>query len=111
MTKTRNAKLLPTALLVMVGVLLVVLLIRAQIALVSTPTGHQVTLTGPVAPAAQTTSNPAPQTQQTVHSNGTAAPFSGPTAGPQKPISESTPAPGSAQCPSQPHSGLPCTMR
>ena len=108
MTRT-NAKLLPTAVLVMLGVLLAVLLIRAQLAVVSTPTGHQVTLTGPAAPAAQPSS--APQTQQTVQSNGTAAPLSGPTPGLQKPISESTPAPGSAQCPSQPRSGLPCTMR
>jgi hypothetical protein len=110
MTKTWNAKLLPTALLVMVGVLLVVLLIRAQIALAPVPTGHQLTLTGPGAPAAQTSSNPAAQTQQTVQSNGTTAPLSGPTPGPQNPVSESTPAPGSARCPSQAHSGLPCTI-
>lgn len=110
MTKTRNAKLLPGALFVMVGVLLVVLLIRAQIALAPIPTGHQVTLTGPVAPAAQTSSNSTAQTQQTVQSNGTSAPLSGPTAGPQKPISESAPAPASAQCPPQAHSGLPCRI-
>jgi cytoskeletal protein RodZ len=98
MSKVRNTLLVPTALLLVAGILLIVLLIRAQVVLAPMPTTYH------------GSSNPAPISQQTISSQGSTAPIAAPTAGTQPQPSESSPAPGSAQCPSAPGSGLPCKI-
>jgi hypothetical protein len=113
MSKARNAVLVPTGLLVMAGVLLFVLLIRAQIVMAPAPTMHHATLTAPggaPGPGAQGSSNTAATSQQTITSNGSTKPLAPPTAGTPPNASESLPTPGSAQCPSAPGSGLPCKI-
>jgi hypothetical protein len=98
MSKARNALLVPTALLLVAGVLLIVLLIRAQVVLAPTPTTYH------------GSSNPAPISQQTITANGSTTPLAPPTAVTPPQASESMPTPGSAQCPSAPGSGLPCKI-
>src|ERR1700694_5490588 len=63
MSKVRNVVLVPTALLVVAGVLLIVLLIRAQVVLAPTPTTYH------------GSSNPAPISQQTITANGSTTPL------------------------------------
>ena len=98
MSKVRNTVLVPTALLLVAGVLLIVLLIRAQVVLAPTPTTYH------------GSSNPAPISQQTITANGSTTPLAPPAAGAPPQASESMPTPGSAQCPSAPGSGLPCKI-
>src|ERR1700674_1636511 len=63
MSKVRNTVLVPTALLVVAGVLLIALLIRAQVVLAPTPTMYH------------GSSNPAPISQQTITAQGSTTPL------------------------------------
>jgi hypothetical protein len=112
MTKARNAVLVPFGLILMAGVLLIVVLLRAQVAFAPAATIHQISWSAPAAaaPAAQANSNSAVVSQQTIKSIGSSAPLPAPQPATQQPAAESVPAPGSAHCPTQPGSGLPCTM-
>lgn len=111
MTKARNRVLVPIGLLLAAGVLLIVLLMR-QVVLAPAPTMHQITWTGTsaaAAPAVQASPNSAAASEQTITAIGSTAPLTAPKPATQ-PASESAPAPGSTKCPSQPGSGLPCSI-
>jgi hypothetical protein len=112
MTRAKNAGLVPTALVLLAGVLLVVLLFRAQAGLAPAPRLHQVTSVGSGAAtsASQTSSNSAASSKQTITPIGSTAPISSGQGTSQQPISENKPVPGTAQCPSARGSGLPCRI-
>jgi hypothetical protein len=112
MSRARNAVLVPTGLLVLAGVLLFVLLVRTQIVMAPAPAMHRATLPAPVSaagPGAQTGSNSAATSQQTISSNGSTTPLA-PAAGAPPQASQTLPSPDSAQCPQAPGSGLPCKI-
>lgn len=111
MTKAGNARWVPVGLLLMAGVLLIVLLMRAQVGLAPAHSMHLITGPGAAAgPAAQTNSNSAVVSEQTVTPIGSGMPLSAPKSATQQPVSENPAAPGSAKCPSESGSGLPCSI-
>ncbi|MFI5282989.1 MAG: hypothetical protein ACHQ0J_07655 [Candidatus Dormibacterales bacterium] len=117
MTNARNVLLVPAGLILMGAILLIVVLLRAQIALVPAPSTHQLNWFGPApaaaaAPAlnANSSSNSTVVTQQTIKWIGTSAPLTAPRPATQQPADGSAPAPGPARCPTQSGSGLPCVI-
>jgi hypothetical protein len=110
MTKAANARLVPVGLLLMAGVLLIVLLMRAQVGLAPAHSMHQIMGAGAAAaPAAQTNANSAIVSEQTITAIGSSAPLSAPKSATQQPVIENPAAPGSAKCPTS-GSGLPCSI-
>ena len=111
MTQAKNALLVPLGLILMAGVLLVVVLLRAQLLLAPAPTTHQAGWSAPaVAAQAQVNTSSSSNSAQAITTIGTSAPLTAPQPATQQPAAESAPTPGTGHCPAQPGSGLPCVM-
>jgi hypothetical protein len=111
MTQAKNILLVPLGLVVMAGVLLIVVLLRAQLSLAPAPTAHQAGWSAPAAAAqAQVNTTSSSNSAQAITPIGTGAPLSAPKPASQQPAAESMPTPGTGHCPVQPRGGLPCVM-
>ena len=114
MARARNAVIMPAGLVLMAAVLLLFLLLHAQVVFAPTPAMHQATSNAPApaaAPADRTTmASPAAASEQTITYIGSSKPVAGPKPASQQPVSQSVPPAGSARCPSEPGSGLPCRI-
>ena len=110
MTRSAKALVVPTGVVLVAALILLVLLARAQMYLAPGPVPHHLTVGAPAAaaPASQAAAGSASITIQPLHEIGPGAPLSAPRPATQQPAAEAPPAPGSAACPTDAGSGLPC---
>ncbi len=110
MTRGAKALVVPTGVILAAALILLVLLARTQMYLAPGPGQHHLTVGAPAAaaPASQAAAGSASITIQPLHEIGQSAPLSAPRPATQQPAADAPAAPGSATCPPDAGSGLPC---